>query len=403
MGRSRHTEPLRRVIPAIGVTEFPPASRTGTDKIRGPLSTLFVLAAFLGLAGCENKAEVRKPEAQAALITATRVQHKKLEVLEETVGSLESLIDPKLSAEVAGRVIKVSVASGQEVKAGQFMAEIDPQDLNISRQTIQAEVNRIEALLANQKRIVERNQRLVQSNFISQNAVDDAVAQEKALREQLAGARSQLAQIERNIGKTRVVAPMDARVETQIVAVGDYVKVGDPLFQVVSVHRLRAHLPFPERIAPQLKLGLEVRLTTPTAPDQPVSGVIEDIKPMVGANNRAVDVIVRVNNAGGWKPGASVNGAVVVAEHPNALMVPEQSVVLRPAGRVVYVITDGKALQRVVTVGAKQAGMIEITSGLEAGETVAVDGAGFLTDQAPVTLKREKSADGKGNTPGSRT
>ena len=66
------------------------------------------------------------------------------------------------------------------------------------------------------------------------------------------------------------------------------------------------------------------------------------------------------------------------------------SVVLRPAGKVVYVINDGKALQRVVTTGIKQAGFIEILGGLAAGEHVVVDGAGFLTDQAPVRVLASK-------------
>jgi multidrug efflux pump subunit AcrA (membrane-fusion protein) len=68
----------------------------------------------------------------------------------------------------------------------------------------------------------------------------------------------------------------------------------------------------------------------------------------------------------------------VIGQHADAVVVPEVSVVLRPAGKVVYLLANGKALQRVVQTGAKQAdGMIEISSGLKAGETVIVDGAGW--------------------------
>jgi multidrug efflux pump subunit AcrA (membrane-fusion protein) len=74
--------------------------------------------------------------------------------------------------------------------------------------------------------------------------------------------------------------------------------------------------------------------------------------------------------------------------------VPEQSVVLRPAGKVVYaVVADGeqrKAQQRVVRTGAKKNGVIEILEGLEAGETVVEDGAGFLTNGAVVAVKEAK-------------
>jgi len=70
--------------------------------------------------------------------------------------------------------------------------------------------------------------------------------------------------------------------------------------------------------------------------------------------------------------------------------VPEASVVLRPAGEVVYVIQDKSAQQRVVKTGLRQQGQVEIVEGLAAGETVAMDGAGYLTDKAPVTVQADK-------------
>ena len=78
----------------------------------------------------------------------------------------------------------------------------------------------------------------------------------------------------------------------------------------------------------------------------------------------------------------------MIEEHPDAVVVPETSVVLRPAGTVVYVVENNTASQRVVTTGVRQNGGVEILGGLKAGETVAVDGAGFLTDKAAVTVKQ---------------
>jgi hypothetical protein len=87
-----------------------------------------------------------------------------------------------------------------------------------------------------------------------------------------------------------------------------------------------------------------------------------------------------------------VNGAIVIGERPNAVTVPEQSVVLRPAGEVVYVLNAGKAEQRVVQTGLRQGGLVEIQSGVKAGETVIVDGASFLTDKAPVAVQKTAPA-----------
>jgi hypothetical protein len=79
---------------------------------------------------------------------------------------------------------------------------------------------------------------------------------------------------------------------------------------------------------------------------------------------------------------------VVTGRKENAVVVPEQSVVLRPAGKVVYLVQDGKAVQRVVETGVRKDGRIEIVSGLAGGETVAADGAGFLTNNAPVAIAK---------------
>jgi RND family efflux transporter MFP subunit len=132
---------------------------------------------------------------------------------------------------------------------------------------------------------------------------------------------------------------------------------------------------------------MPVRLLSPLAPETPIEAVVEDIRPTVGEANRAINVIARLDNPGALKGGGSVDAAVITGRKESALVVPEQSVVLRPAGKVVYLIVDGKAQQQVVEVGSKQRGMIEITAGLKGGETVALDGAGFLSNGAAVNVK----------------
>lgn len=348
-----------------------------------------ILAALLLVSACAKKEE-DKPKSSApqpTLISTTTAETRKLEILEETVGTIEGLINPTVGAEVAGRVLRVDAHVGSTVKKGQVIALLDGTDFALQRREAQAEIRRIEALLANQGKVVERNQRLVQKNFISQNALDDVATQQDALRSQLDGARAQLALIDHNAAKTRVVAPIDGRVEKQIASPGDFVKVGDPLIMIIGTQKLRAHLPFPENVAAKVKPGLPVRLSTPTAPDKVYDTTIKELKPLIGSTNRAVDVIADIIDQPDWQGGASVNGQVVLGERPQAVVVPEASVVLRPAGEVVYVIKDGAAVQHIVKSGLRQQGMVEITEGLNAGETIALDGAGFLTDKAPVKLQ----------------
>jgi len=349
-----------------------------------------LLVACLLLPACSKKEENKASDAPPpTLVTVTQASSRNLEIFEQTIGSMESLIDPGMGAEVPAKVLKIFAHAGQEVKKGQLLAILDATDYTLQKREAEAEIARIETLLANQGRVVERNRRLVQKNFISQNALEDASTQQSALREQLEAARARVASIEHNSTKTQVFSPIDGRVEKQIVSPGDFVKQGDSLFQLIGTQKLRAHLPFPENIAAKLHPGQTVRLSTPTVPDKVYTTTIKEIKPLVGSN-RAVDVIADVVDQSGWQGGASVNGSVILGEHPQAVVVPEASVVLRPAGEVVYVIKENRAMQHVVKTGLRQEGIVEIVEGLAAGDTVAVDGAAYLTDKAPVNVQVAK-------------
>ncbi|NOT68596.1 MAG: efflux RND transporter periplasmic adaptor subunit [Methylophilaceae bacterium] len=353
----------------------------------------FALLALMScsLLACKKAEEKTIKTAMPTVISTIQAQAKTLEITEESVGSVEGLVDPTVAAEVAARVVEVLAHAGQAVKKGQLVAVLDAADYGMQKREAQAEIGRIEALLANQGKIVERNQRLVQKNFISRNALEDASTQQDALGQQLEGAKARRATIEHNSSKTRVFSPIDGRVEKQIASPGDYVKVGDPLLQIVGTQRLRAHLPFPEGVTAKIKPGQSVRLSTPTAPDQVYTTTIKEIKPLIASTNRAADVIADVVGQPGWQAGASVKGLVVLGQHAGAVVVPEASVVLRPAGEVVYIIKDKIARQRVVKSGLRQEGVVEITEGLNTGEIIAVDGAAFLSDKAAITIQAQGS------------
>jgi hypothetical protein len=107
---------------------------------------------------------------------------------------------------------------------------------------------------------------------------------------------------------------------------------------------------------------------------------------MVGTNNRAVEALVDLPAGTDWPPGGSVTARLVLASR-DGVVVPAASVVRRPAGDVVYVVQDGKATERKVTVGVRTSERAEVLTGVEPGETVALAGAGFLTDGALVAVR----------------
>jgi RND family efflux transporter MFP subunit len=255
-----------------------------------------------------------------------------------------------------------------------LLAEIDATDYV-------ADARRLKSEAVTQQKLTVRYRELARKGFISTSNLEGIEAQNTSAREQYTRAA-------KNLTRTQIVSPVDGRVDSRLVSVGDWIDLGKPAFQLATSQKLRIRLPFPETISHRIKAGQSVRLSTPTAPGMKISGEIAQLRPMVGADSRSFEAIVEITNPGDWRPGSSVNGDVLVETHSGAITIPEESVVLRPAGDVAYVVANGKALQRVVKTGVKQEGYVEIIDGLHVGESVAVDGAGYLTDQGRVEIKQ---------------
>lgn len=344
-----------------------------------------IVTVVLALSACNNTKKADPKEAPVPLISVTKVQTQSIEVTENAIGSIEGLIDPSVTSEIAAKVVKVYVSVGEHVKKGQLIAILDGDDFVMQRHEALTEVARIQAQLDNQAKTVARNQALVNKNFISQNAVDNDIAQQNVLKEQLAGAKARVNTINHGSSKTKIFASADGRIEKRIVNTGEYVHAGDPIVQIIGNQKLRAHIPFPEHIASKIHAGQIIKLVTPTSKDT-VTTTIKEIKPLVMADSRAIDAIADIVNQPDWQAGASVNAQVVLSQKDSVLVVPEQSIVLRPAGEVVYVIKNNLATQRIVQTGERKAGLVEVISGLEAGLEVAVDGASYLTDNTKVKI-----------------
>lgn len=156
--------------------------------------------------------------------------------------------------------------------------------------------------------------------------------------------------------------------------------------------KLSIRLPFPEHVARQLRIGQSVRLTSFDQAAKTATAYVKEIRPSLNSSTQTMEVIAELRDGHAWYSIGSVRGEVVTGVHRGALMVPEQAVVLRPAGSVVYVPEGDNVKERVVKPGISRDGEIEILEGLKLGETVAVDGAGLLSDGAKIK-RREAAAD----------
>ena len=353
-------------------------------------SLLLLLIGMLVLAGCSNdddNGEAGDDGGDAALIGTEEAVLQTVSVSERTIGRLTSKTAPSLTAEVSGQIRAIHAEEGDEVSRGDTLLEIDREPYELALAQARTDVRRFEIGLRTQRRELERNAELLEEGYVTQSQFDASEGEVESLDEDLEGARVQLRNAERDLRKTEVEAPVDGAIDERAVSEGDYTSPGEPLFTVVSQDLLRVRLPFPETVAQRLQVGQTVQLNAPVAGGS-MEGSISELRPGLAGESRTFEAIANVENPGGWRQGGSVNAEVLVEER-ESVVVPAPALIQRPAGEVVYVIEDGVAHEREVEVGQRRSDSVEIRSGLDEGEVVAVDGAGFLSDGADVRTGEE--------------
>lgn len=353
--------------------------------------TRFLPLCVLVLAACQPSAapDAKKSGPPAVTITTAPVQLRPMEQRIGSLASIEAVNSPQVLSEVAGRVAAVRADVGMQVKPGQLLLTLDPAELRNSQLALDAEVARLGALADQQRRNVVRYRDLLAQGFISDAKMDELVAQSSAIDQQWAAAQAQAANSSRMVDKAQVRAPVAGAIDTRLVNIGEYVTVGKPLFTLASGGALRARFALSGREAASVKPGLTVRLE---AEGEQLATRISETRPAIDARNGMIEALAPLPASGPWRAGLAVHADVVLAER-QALAAPQMAVVERPAGSTVYVLAGEQVQARVVHAGIRQDGWVELLDGVKAGELLAVDGAGFLSDKARVKVK--KPAKGK--------
>jgi len=319
--------------------------------------------------------------ARSVNITTQAVARRDVQIVESAVGRILNPRSVTVSAEIPAKVAWVGVDVGSVVHKNGVLARLDSHDFKAQATAAKAEIAGLEARIPARKRLTQRYRKLAADKFISPTMLDQSESELATLIQSKRAATARYARAQLNVAHTAVRAPISGRVQQRFVAAGDYVKAGARLVDIVAGGRLTISLPFPETKAGIIRSGQHVRLSLP-AGGPVMHAVIRDLSPMIGRRSGAFEARLEIANPGGWLPGGSVLADVLVAEHKQAATVPDASVVLRPKGEVAYVITGARASERLVSTGAHTDGSVEIVRGLKAGETVAVDGAAFLSDGA---------------------
>jgi membrane fusion protein (multidrug efflux system) len=308
--------------------------------------------------GMPVEAEVAKAERLAQEIIA--------------VGSLRSNESVALSSEIDGRITGIHFREGQPVGRGALLFELED---SIYR----AELEQARAGLALSERNHERAQELFGRSLISTRERDEAAARLDVDRAAVALAEARLA-------KSRIRAPFEGVVGLRAVSPGDYITAGEPLAPLEQLSVLKADFRLAEAALPAIKVGQTLNLEVDAYPGKTFPGRVYAIDPRLAEETRSIGVRARVpNDQGELRPGLFARVRLVIAERGEAVLVPEQSIIPQADRLFVYVIEDGKAAMRPVQLGLRQAGRVEVTSGVKPGDVVITAGAQKIGPGAPVT------------------
>lgn len=219
-----------------------------------------------------------------------------------------------------------------------------------------------------------------------------------ARQEDIQQARAQLAQAEAGLAAIRVqlhdstvYAPFAGTITQRSVEPGEIVSpaagsVQTPLLVLSQVDDVYVEFVVPAQHRAELAPGQAAQMNIDGLPGQTFEGRVEEIRPAADVASRTFGVKVRVPNPQGiLRPGMFARGAIVVGVWHNVLQIPEAAVVTATSGPIVFVVRDGRAIRQRVALGGHHDGMVEVTSGLDDGDTVVVQGQDALTDNQPVT------------------
>lgn len=187
------------------------------------------------------------------------------------------------------------------------------------------------------------------------------------------------------IERTTVRAPFHGVVGQRFVSVGDYVTPATRLLTLQTVDPQLAVIDVPERYAVQIRRGQVLEFTVAARPEHTFTAEVDFIDPVVQPENRTIVVKARAPNPGQvLRPGMFLEARLATGTREGAVVVPEDAVQPLRTGNVVWAAVDGKASRRVVELGTRSFGMVEVLSGVQPGELVVVGGLERMGEGMPI-------------------
>lgn len=307
-----------------------------------------------------------QPPMSAPDVIAAQVASKEFSDRIEAIGTAEAFQSATLTSTVTETIKAITVNEGEHVAVGTVIVELNNEE----------EV----ATLNEASRAFGRYDQLARSKIGSEARRDEEQA------------RMNIAQAQLN--KRRIVAPFDGVLGIRKVSVGDMVSPGTVITTIDDIDPIKLQFSVPESYLAVVKTGLEIQSTTDAYPGEVFKGTITAVDSRINTNTRAILLNAEIANPDfRLRPGLLMK-ADIVKSFRQALAVPEQAILSSGDKKSVMAVgSDNKAVEKPVVLGSRQAGYVEIISGLNAGDKVIIEGLQKAHAGGEVKIIAEKTID----------
>ena len=327
---------------------------------------LLAFASFALLTACNKPAAVKAggppmtmPPTQVVVVEARR--ESVAEAL-SLVGTLAANEWVEVKAELEGRVVEIGFEEGKAVTKGQLLFRLD--DSRLTASLTEAEVN-----LKLSKMNHDRAQQLLRDKTISQQEFDQLASRFESMQ-------AALAVKQRELKDTKIHAAFAGIMGAHTVSTGQVIKKDTLLGNLVNLDPVKVEVNVPERFLSLLKLDQTIELRVAAFPGRSFKGLVYFIAPQVETATRTALVKAKIANADLMlKPGMFTNLELTLQLRAAAVVVPEPAIMVNADRAMIYIVDkDSNAQLRPVKLGVRQAGIVEILEGVEAGQMVIVEG-----------------------------
>jgi RND family efflux transporter MFP subunit len=302
-------------------------------------------------------------------------------------GSLEALNEGVISSKVPGRVGRVLVENGAVVAAGQSLVLLEDIEYSNALAIARAALEKAEANLASVRINYERARELYQGQVISEKEFEDAQTGLQLAEADAASAAAAAANAEESLRSATVVSPFNGAVANKNVTTGQVVSAGTPLMLVEDISSVYVTVNVEQKDLGRIKPGLPAEVAVDSFFSRKFEGVVEIINPTANKSARVFETKIKVVNGEGLlKPGMFASVQIKTGEKGEVLVVPQNSLVSIQGMFFTFIADGDRAKRQQVEIGQVIEQVVEIKSGLAAGQKIIVTNVNKLKDQDKIII-----------------